>query len=184
EIVAWRHPKPIGAQGRCIGRNDLPVDPRKARRLAHRIRQAVRRHGWPRVIHTSPLQRCAAVGRQLRRWGWRDHVDPGLMEMDFGAWEGRPWDDITRAEVDAWCASFLHGRPGQGESLADLFERVAGTWPLASARAEAGPCLIVAHAGWMQAARWLAQGRALPADAAQWPPAPAYTACWRWTRSG
>ena len=30
QVIAWRHPRPVGAEGRCIGRTDLPVqDPRK-----------------------------------------------------------------------------------------------------------------------------------------------------------
>lgn len=186
-FIAWRHPKPIGAQGRCIGkRSDLPLDRRKAKRLAHRIRQAARRHGWPRVIHTSPLQRCAKVGRQLRQWGWQHHIDVALMEMDFGAWDGQPWSRIARAEVDAWCANFLHGQPGKGESLHAMFERVAqGLCKLSQADerdAHSGgqaPRLIVAHGGWMQVARWLASGEPAPSDPARWPGAPAYGECWQ-----
>ena len=56
-IWIWRHPKPIGAAGRCIGRTDLPVDPRRAKRLAHRIRQHARRHHLPHAVVTSPLRR-------------------------------------------------------------------------------------------------------------------------------
>ena len=41
-LSVWRHPQPVGAAGRCIGHTDLPVDARKAKRLAHRIRQAAR----------------------------------------------------------------------------------------------------------------------------------------------
>jgi alpha-ribazole phosphatase len=178
--VAWRHPKPIGAPGRCIGHTDLPVDRRKAKRLAHRIRHAARRHGWPRVIHTSPLQRCARVGRQLRNWGWRHHVDPSLLEMHFGAWDGQAWQAITAADVDAWCADFLHAPPGEGESLHAMFERVAqGARKLASAAPASAPCLIVAHGGWMQVARWLAGGEPLPTDPAQWRGAPVYGECWQ-----
>lgn len=178
--VAWRHPKPIGASGRCIGqRTDLPLDRRKAKRLAHRIRQAARRHGWPHLIHTSPLQRCAMVGRQLRRWGWRHRIDASLLEMDFGAWDGRPWVDIPRHEVDDWCARFLHGRPGQGESLAEVFARVAAGWAeMALAPHGPSPRLIVAHAGWMQVTRWLASGQPPPEDAAQWPLPPRYGQAW------
>ena len=75
---AWRHPRPRGVAGRCIGRTDVAVDPRKARRLARRIhREALREvaHGQaapgliapgliapgqaaPRVVCCSPLRRC------------------------------------------------------------------------------------------------------------------------------
>ncbi|RZL33467.1 MAG: fructose-2,6-bisphosphatase, partial [Rubrivivax sp.] len=91
-FTIWRHPKPRGAEGRCIGgRTDLAVDPRKAKRLAHRIRANARRHALPREVVTSPLARAADVGRWLKRWGFRWRVDAALAEMDFGAWDGRGW---------------------------------------------------------------------------------------------
>ena len=178
QLCAWRHPKPKGAQGRCIGQTDLLVDKRKAKRLAHRIRQAARQHQWPRVVHTSPLQRCALVGQQLKRWGWQHHVHADLSEMSFGIWDGLPWSAISHAEVDAWCADFLHGQPGQGESLHQLFKRLSTWVQPQAARHTQPPCLIVAHAGCMQAWQWLSTGKALPTDAAQWPQPPAYGACW------
>jgi len=92
----WRHPRAEGAEGRCIGVTDLPVDRRRAKRLAHRIRRVARRERLPRVIHTSDLQRAAAVGRWLRRWGWRHVVDARLREMDFGDWDGLHWSMIER----------------------------------------------------------------------------------------
>ncbi|MFN3887486.1 MAG: histidine phosphatase family protein [Aquabacterium sp.] len=179
-VMAWRHPQPMGAAGRCIGRTDLPVDRRKARRLAHRIRQAARRHGWPRVVHTSSLQRCALVGRQLRRWGWQHVVDDDLIEASFGAWDGRPWAQIPWGEVDAWCADFAGHAPGGGECLRDVMARVAA-WPEAEASPTglpAPPRLVVAHAGWMLARRWLLTHPDLPARAADWPRPPAYGTCW------
>jgi alpha-ribazole phosphatase len=182
-VLAWRHPRPQGFQGRCIGRTDLPIDRRKAKRLAHRIRQAARRHGWPRVVHTSPLRRCADVGRWLRRWGWRHHVDGALLEMDFGRWDGQPWSAIARAEVDAWVADFAGHAPGGGESLRDMLNRVA-VWPQAGREAPLAregdaaprpePRLLVAHAGWMLARQWLLAHDAPPGSAADWPRAPAY----------
>ncbi|NML16017.1 histidine phosphatase family protein [Azohydromonas caseinilytica] len=169
-IWAWRHPRPEGAQGRCIGRTDLRVDPRRARRLARRIDRAARRAGLPRMVWTSPLRRCAAVGRWLRRLGWTHRIDPALLEMDFGAWDGLSWDAIARAEVDAWCADFSHGRPGGGESLARMLERAAA-WPVA-------PAVVVAHGGWMLARRWSTTRGTLP-RVHEWPAAPGYGELWR-----
>lgn len=183
--LAWRHPKPRNAAGLCLGaRTDAPVDPRKARRLAHRIRQMARRHGWPRMVYTSPLQRCMQVGRQLKRWGWQHRIDPALAEIDFGDWDGLPWSAIPKAEVDRWCDDFLHARPGlgSGESLAMMFERVAIALAGIGQRqarpdTQGAPCLIVTHGGWIQVAQWLSSGNAWPTHAAQWSAAPAYGSC-------
>ena len=167
----WRHPRPMGVDGRCIGVTDVAVDRRKAKRLAHRIRQQARRQGWPRVIHTSDLLRCADVGRWLKRWGWRHVVCVALREKHFGVWEGRRWDDIPHAEVNAWVNDFLRYAPQRGESLFDMFQRVSA-W-----QAQGEPVLMVAHAGWMQCATWLrAEGDRRPQQASEWPRAPAYGA--------
>jgi alpha-ribazole phosphatase len=168
----WRHPPAQDAAGRCIGRTDLAIDRRRAKRLAHRIRRTARLHGLPRKVLTSPLQRGAAVGAWLRRWGWRHERLPALLEMDFGQWDGLPWPLIPRNEIDAWCADFLHHRPGGGESLQALFARVQA-W-----QAPAAPCVIVGHAGWMLARRWLASTQAPPGRADQWPAAPRHGECW------
>ncbi|MBV8124310.1 MAG: histidine phosphatase family protein [Paucibacter sp.] len=168
----WRHPRPVGAQGRCIGAGtDLPVPARRAKRLARRIQALARRERLPHVIWTSPLQRCADVGRWLRRWGWRHHQDPRLLELDFGSWDGKCWRDIAREDIDAWVARFATYAPGGGESLRTLLARVM------QFEAPAGT-LVVSHGGWMLARRWRAQGRAEPLAAAEWPPAPAYGECW------
>jgi len=171
-LWVWRHPRALGAGGRCIGRTDVPVDRRRAKRLAHRIRALARRQGLPRIVITSPLQRCRDVGRWLRRYGWQHRVEPALAEMDFGAWDGRRWADIPPAEVDAWCQDFLHHAPGVGESLHAFFTRVQAWTPPAP-----GVC-IVGHAGWMLARRWLATGEPWPTQAAQWPSSPPHGAQW------
>lgn len=172
-LWVWRHPAAHGASGHCIGRTDLRVDPRRAKRLAHRIRRVARQHGFPHVVLTSPLGRCATVGQWLRRWGWRHLRDPALCEMDFGAWDGLPWTQVPPAELDAWCADFRHHPPGGGESLQAMFARVAAWTP------PVRPALVVGHAGWMLARRWIASGRPAPERATQWPVPPRHGERWR-----
>ena len=172
ELSVWRHPKPIGAAGRCIGQTDLPVDPRRAKRLAHRIRQTARREGLPHVVATSPLRRGADVGRWLRRWGWRHQIDARLIELDFGVWDGRRWSAIAHAEVLAWEAAFLHHAPGGGESLRQLHTRLVDA--LGAVRAGQLPRLVVGHAGWITLLGCLdgvAQDRL---SASAWPAPPRY----------
>lgn len=168
-MKAWRHPKPRGFEGRCIGaRTDLPVDPRKAKRLAHRIRATARREGLPRAVVCSPLRRCRAVAEWLRRWGWRRQVDAQLAEADFGDWDGRPWAEIGAAAVQAWCEDFAHHRPGGGESVAALWGR-AQAW-----QAPEGIACLVGHGGWLSARCWRLPRWPLAGD---WPPAVRFGAC-------
>lgn len=146
----WRHPRPHGAEGRCIGRTDLEVDRRRAKRLANRIAATARHETLPREVWTSPLMRCAHVGRLLKRWGYLHRIDERLCELDFGAWDGKRWDTIDWCEVAQWEADFEHHRPGGGESLAALTERAVG-FLAERAAAGAGQLLIVGHAGWIGA---------------------------------
>jgi alpha-ribazole phosphatase len=161
DLWAWRHPRAIGAAGRCIGRTDLAIDRRKAKRLAARIRQTARRHGLPREIWTSPLRRAFEVGKVLRGWGWTHRADERLLELDFGVWDGCPWREIDPADVACWEADFVHHAPGGGESQAALRLRIQ---QFLAARS-APPVLVVTHAGWIGA---LLAGGELD-DAAQWP---------------
>ena len=170
-LLVWRHPKPAAVKGRCIGWTDVAVDHRKIKRLAHRIRSRARREGLARVVHTSPLRRCAEVGRQLARWGWRHHIDPRLLEMNFGEWDGRPWGDIGEPAVDAWCRDFGEHRAGGGESVADVLRRCA---QFLAASADTPVTCVVGHAGWISAAQWLARGESRAPAASEWPAALPY----------
>lgn len=171
DLWVWRHPRAIGAAGRCIGRTDLAVDRRKAKRLAGRIRATARRHGLPREIWTSPLRRCAEVGRILRGWGWTHRIDRDLIELDFGRWDGRSWADIPHAEVAQWEADFVHHAPGGGESQAELRARVArfvqNRLDISSVRPSR--TLAISHAGWISmagASKQCAEARHWPAPVA------------------
>ena len=170
--TVWRHPRPEGVKGRCIGaRSDVPVHWRRAKRLARRIQAHARRHRLPHEVWTSPLQRCADVGRWLARWGWQHHIRDDLQEMDFGTWDGRHWSDIPKAEVDAWVADFLSFAPSGGQSLSGLLARVE------SCELPTG-ALVVSHGGWMLARRWqLLHPQQLP-SAASWPQPPRYSEAW------
>ena len=169
-ISVWRHPKPRDVAGRCIGHTDVRIDPRKAKNLAHRIRTWARHQGAPRVVITSSLQRGVDVGQCLAGWGWKHRVDTRLNEVDFGEWDGRRWDQIGAQAVDAWCLDFAHHAPGGGESVSALLQRCRqfiDEWSTTGA-------VVVGHAGWISAARWL-QGVAdeVP-TAALWPRAIGY----------
>jgi alpha-ribazole phosphatase len=164
-LFVWRHPRAIGAEGRCIGRTDLAVDPRKAKRLAHRIQRLARQQRLPKIVLTSALRRSLAVGQWLARWGWHHRVDPALAELDFGRWDGLHWRDVPQAEIDAWCRDFADHRPGGGECVQALLQRVR-RWQPGAAR------IAVSHGGWLSAALWLAtEGEAVPRSEC-WPAAP------------
>ena len=81
-------------------------------------------------------------------------LDHRLLELDFGAWEGLPWDAVPRGALDDWAAD-VHGfaAPG-GESGSALIARVTGFY------ADLGPGnhVIVAHGGPLKVLAALARG--------------------------
>jgi alpha-ribazole phosphatase len=186
QLWCWRHPRCAAAAGRCIGHTDVALSPRRAKRLAHRIRAHARQHGLPRVVWVSPLQRSRAVGQWLQRWGWAVHVSPLLRELHFGHWDGLPWVLVPWAEVEAWQNDLLHHAPGGGESLADMQQRVQAF--LRGLGAAAKPVQLVGHGGWINTLLHaldlptLPDGRThLPVSA--WPPAPPHGSLRQWQGS-
>jgi len=173
KLVVWRHPRPRDVAGLCLGLTDAPVDARKAKRLAHRIRARARRERTAQVVWTSALTRSATVGRWLRRWGWRHHIDVRLNELDFGTWDGLPWSRIPVHEIDAWCARFNDTPAGGGESVASLLARCEA-FIVAQADKHDG-VQVVSHAGWINAARWVMAAKPLPHRADEWPAAVGYS---------
>lgn len=142
KLVLVRHPQPDVAPGLCYGASDVPVvDAELAR-----VHAALATQGLPGdfPVHASPLQRCMRLAERLAPG--RVTVDRRLAEMDFGAWELRTWDDIPRADVDAWTANLLRYRPGGAENVLDVAHRVHAF--LADLhRQDVRAALVVCHAG-------------------------------------
>jgi alpha-ribazole phosphatase len=69
-------------------------------------------------------------------------TDPRLRELHFGAWEGQPWADIERAQLDAWAADPFGFQMPAGESVPEFMARTQAVWPALPSRA-----LIITHAG-------------------------------------
>jgi alpha-ribazole phosphatase len=151
-LTLLRHTTPAVGPGFCYGRTDVALSPRfedEAAGVLGRLPPVAR-------IVSSPLERCARLAGHLSaRLGVPVAFDPDWRELDFGAWEGRPWSEVPPAEVDAWVADFMDARPHGGESVAMLLVRVR------RAIARCGPeedLLAVTHGGPVRAALFAAGG--------------------------
>ena len=145
-----RHPQPKIDPGICYG--SLDVEAENAQAVAERLRTELP-PGLP--VWSSPLRRCRDLAERLHP---APVFDARLQEMDFGAWEGRPWDAIPRAEIDAWAADVAGYAPPGGESPHAL-QRRALEFVAGLAVAEA---VIVTHAGVIRTL--LAHRRGLPPE--------------------
>lgn len=166
-----RHATVQAPSGLCYGAQDWPARPMATRAAAQALAAALPAH-WPShwPVWASPRWRCQQLAQALaalRPDLPAARVDARLCEMDFGLWEGRLWAHIERPAFDAWMADFAHHRPGGGESVAQLMQRVASAW--ADWRASGLPALWLTHAGVMRAALLLSRGQAYITQPADWP---------------
>jgi alpha-ribazole phosphatase len=140
-----RHPRPLVAAGICYGQLDVEAeDPQP---IADRLRPFLPAAS---VLVASPLRRSRSLAEALDGHAQFDHR---LREIDFGSWEGQPWEKIDRRLLDAWAADVLHFVPPDGESAAMLQARVVDC--VESLR---GDCFaLVTHAGVIRAllGHWL-----------------------------
>ena len=115
QIFLIRHPRPLIGVGICYGRLDVDCeDPRPvAADLKHVLPE-----GTP--VISSPLRRARRLAEQLDP---QVRIDERLSEINFGEWEGQPWDSIDRKTLEAWAADVLNFTPPGGESVADLQRR-------------------------------------------------------------
>lgn len=122
QLYLIRHPPPEVAAGLCYGATDLTLadDAHTTAATAATLRAQLP----PALpLFSSPLQRCLTLARALHP---APVCDPRLAEMNFGAWEMRPWDDIGCTALDAWAANPLHYTPPGGESVSHMQQRVLG----------------------------------------------------------
>jgi len=79
------------------------------------------------ILLTSPMIRTQETADVLgRRLGLTPQVEPGVREVDYGAWEGFPADEIERrwpGMLQAWRAD-PDVRAPEGESVNDVAERL------------------------------------------------------------
>ena len=137
-VALVRHPPALVAAGVCYGRNDLALAPDDGMALAT-IRAALGAFGG--VVWSSPARRCQEIAAGLTP---SPRLDDRLLELDFGEWEGRAWDDLPRAALDRWAADPLGFAAPGGESGAALVTRVTA---FHAAIHDGGDCVVVAHGG-------------------------------------
>lgn len=142
--TAWNQEK------RLQGRTDLP--------LSEDGRKAVGRWSLPEEFMgfhwlSSPLIRAVETARLL---GHEPQLEPSLVEMSWGEWEGRLFPDLRREKAREFAAQQARGldfRPPGGESPRDVQERL-----LPWLQSLATPTISVCHKGLIQAVYSLATG--------------------------
>jgi alpha-ribazole phosphatase len=130
-----RHSKPLIETGICYGRLDCLAEDAVSAAASLLVELPA---GLP--VWSSPLRRCRDLAQLLNA---KFVIDDRLAEMNFGVWEGQRWDDIPRAELDAWAADVAGYAPPGGESPRELQRRALDF----VAALDVPEAVIVTHAG-------------------------------------
>lgn len=140
-----RHARPEVAPGICYGRTDLAVSPHDHAQVLSALMPVLPPNA---PVFSSPLRRCRELAVQITTSLGSGQVihDDRLAEMHFGEWEMRAWDDIPRAEVDAWTKDLAAYRPGGGESVLQMTQRVRSFYEEVRQQG-LGNAIVVCHAG-------------------------------------
>ncbi|EIC31560.1 MULTISPECIES: alpha-ribazole phosphatase [Methylomicrobium] len=146
DIYLIRHTRTATEIGLCYGQTDVALSPGFSEELAA-LRQKLPASVECCAVYSSPLTRCMQLAETLSP---SVIVDDRLLELNFGRWEGRRFDEIEPDLLSRWTGNFVETAPPDGESFTDLCERVGGFWQeLLSQPHE--QVLIVTHAGAIRA---------------------------------
>lgn len=161
EIYLVRHTAPAVAAGICYGQTDVDTGKSFAHEFA--ILHSKLEHLESPAIYSSPLKRCAKLADAFAEHSGFSEIthDTRLMELNFGEWEMRPWDEVPRGEIEIWAEEHVSQAPPNGESFHDLHHRANAFLDEVSANNNGVARVVVfTHAGVIRAL--LAEALSLP----------------------
>jgi alpha-ribazole phosphatase len=139
-IYLIRHTTPLIEKGLCYGQLDIDVTdsfPEEAEQIKN-VLPAIEQ------VHSSPLIRCHKLASHLFP-NKSISLEPGLMELACGEWEGIHWDAIPPEVIDPWMKDFVNVSIPGGESYIQMHKRVTECFTrIAEGRK---PVAIVTHGG-------------------------------------
>jgi len=148
-IILIRHGQTVwNREQRFRGQADVELDEfglRQAQATGQYV--AVR---WPVVaVYASPLQRTTRTAEAIARAQGLDvHPSAGLLDMNFGEWQGQRGDEIAQHSPElfqAWQQTPHTTRFPGGEELADVRKRVTATLDDVVARHAGQAVALVSH---------------------------------------
>jgi len=124
EIYLIRHTAVAVEQGVCYGQKDVDLSETYPEEL-----EAVKKNldGVEfDKIYTSPLSRAKKLANDI--YPDQAEEEKRLMELHFGDWEGKVWDEIKDPFLEKWMEDFVNLKCSNGESFVMLRDRVLEFW--------------------------------------------------------
>jgi alpha-ribazole phosphatase len=122
EVYLIRHttPDPEFSKGICYGQSDIPL----ADTFHTERNELIKTLSEPfDVVYSSPMRRCNRLAQFIKT---RKSLimDERLLEMNFGDWEMKAWDEINQTTLKEWMEDFVNVSIPNGESFIKLNNRV------------------------------------------------------------
>ena len=118
QVYLIRHTTPNIAKGICYGQTDMEVNQtlfeEELNILKNKLPQNIEQ------FYTSPLKRCKILTENLTTNFIENN---SLMEMNFGDWEYKKWDEIAGKEFEKWMQNFVDTKTPNGENFIELSDR-------------------------------------------------------------
>lgn len=159
DIYLIRHTQTAADSGLCYGQSDIALADSFPDEMTD-LHQKLPEFDEDCKVFSSPLTRCLQLAKTFS-----DAVttDARLQELDFGAWEGKRFDDIDADALQHWSNNFVTAAPPNGENFEDLYQRTGSFWqellateapahaPRPRPAGEAEQVLVITHAGVIRA---------------------------------
>ncbi|OQP66833.1 hypothetical protein A3860_00230 [Niastella vici] len=140
-IYLIRHTTPLIEKGVCYGQLNIDVTDTfesEAEQIQHALPADIEQ------VYSSPLIRCHKLASYL----FPVHtisLEPDLMELACGEWEGIHWDAIPQEVIDPWMKDFVNVCIPGGESYVQMHSRVTQCFTRIINASK--PVAIVTHGG-------------------------------------
>jgi alpha-ribazole phosphatase len=145
EIYLVRHTETICEKGICYGQSDMDL----AEPFDYAFENILSQLPSEAIIFSSPLKRCVTLAKYIlntiKTISYEE--DKRLMEMNFGDWEMKNWNNIPQEQLNPWMEDFVNTKVSNGESFVELHERIDEFLFEIKSKKINSPVIIVTHAG-------------------------------------
>lgn len=122
EVILIRHTSVDVPPGVCYGQTDVALNPTFEQEAAVTAENLKKYMPFDHV-YTSPLTRCVRLATYC---GYPDaERDARIMEINFGEWEMKSFDQIHDPRLQQWFADYMNVPATGGESFAMQYRRVS-----------------------------------------------------------
>lgn len=146
EVYLVRHTETVCEKGICYGQADVEIQ-EDYLPLFESIKKEIPEDA---IVYSSPLKRCVILANYISKGNFK--TDSRLMEMNFGDWELKKWNDIPEDEINPWMQDFVNVSVLNGESFVELYERVNTFFDEIKKINPSKPVVIITHAGVIRSA--------------------------------